>query len=304
MSISRKEFLKACTLFTGGFFIKSSSLLGQLQEKKDGFITLRDNYGIYLERGGTIAWYVTPDAVVVIDSQFPDTAKNFIASLQKITTRKIDILFNTHHHADHTSGNVYLKDFTSKIVAHENCVEFQKKAYGNDPAKPQVYADTVFKTSWSAAIGKEKITAKYYGPGHTGGDSVIHFENANIVHVGDLVFNRISPYIDLNGGGSILNWINVLDSIAKYYPKETLYIFGHGITNEFVTGSVKDVLLMRDYLSALKDLVSSGIKSGKTKEQITTADEIPGFKDIKEMRPGMRKMSLERTYDELSENKN
>ncbi len=304
MSISRKDFLKACTLAAGGIILKSSNILGQLQEKTEGFITLRDNFGIYIERGGTIAWLASSDAVVVVDSQFPDTAKNFTASLQKITPRKIDLLFNTHHHGDHTPGNVYLKNYTAKIVAHENCIELQKKSYGNDPGKPQVYADTTFKDEWSAILGKEKITAKYFSPAHTGGDSVIHFESLNIAHVGDLVFNRTFPYIDLAGGGSVVNWINVLEKVIKYYSKETLFIFGHGITNEFVTGSMQDVNLMKDYISALVDFVSNEIKKGRTKEQIALADEIPGFKDLKEMRAGLKKMNLEKTYDELTKNKN
>jgi cyclase len=211
--------LKACAILTGGVIIKSSNILGQIQEKKDGLITLRDNYGIYLEKGGTIAWYADSDAVIVIDSQFPDSAKNFITALHKVTSRKIDILFNTHHHGDHTSGNVILKEYAAKIVAHENCVENQKKSAGSDFSKPQAYADITYKTEWSAGTSKEKVTAKYFGPAHTSGDSVIHLENANIVHVGDLVFNQTFPFIDLASGGTIVNWIKVLESISKYYPK-------------------------------------------------------------------------------------
>lgn len=300
MNITRKEFLRACTLAAGGLMIKSNGILSQIQEKKSGFIKLRDGFGIYLERGGTIAWYTSNDGVAVVDSQFPDSAKNFIAALQKVTTRKIDVLFNTHHHGDHTLGNTVLKDYALRITAHENCVENQKKNAGNDSNKPQVYADTTYTDIWTAALGKEKVTAKYFGRAHTGGDSVIHFENLNIVHTGDLVFNRTFPYIDLASGGSITNWMSVLENISKYYSKETLYIFGHGVTNDHVTGSVKDVLLMRDYLSALRDYVAGEIKNGKTKEQVAAAEGIPGFKDMKELKTGIKKMNLEKMYEELS----
>ena len=60
----------------------------------------------------------------------------------------------------------------------------------------QLYPDTTFSESWSQKVGRETITARYYGRAHTDGDAVIHFENANIVHCGDLVFNRRFPYID------------------------------------------------------------------------------------------------------------
>ena len=130
----------------------------------------------------TIGWYATKETVVVIDSQFPETAKNFIAGLKEKSSRKIDILFNTHYHGDHTSGNIYLKGLCRKNCLHrKNCRMLQEKNDKKDPSKPQAYPDTTFMEEWSRDFGKEKVTAKYFGPAHTGGDSVIHFENANIV---------------------------------------------------------------------------------------------------------------------------
>ena len=57
----------------------------------------------------------------------------------------------------------------------------------------QAYADTTFKTDWKVDLGNEIVSARYYGPGHTSGDSVIFFERANIVHGGDLLFRRVHP---------------------------------------------------------------------------------------------------------------
>jgi cyclase len=300
MKITRKAFLKAGALIGGGIFLQGNHILNRLQEKTGRFKKLRDNVGVYTERGGTIGWLADENIVVVIDSQFPDTAKNFYLSLQEITPRKIDRLFNTHYHSDHTSGNNYLKAFVEKIVAHKNCAEQQKNNYGNDPSKPQTYPDTIFSDQWTEKINNEKISAKYFGPAHTGGDSVIYFENANIAHIGDLVFNKTYPYIDLKGGGSIRNWVVVLDQITKYYLKDTTYIFGHGITDDHVVGSKNDLTAMRDYLSSLIDFVSKEIKNGKTKEQIVSVAAILGFNDLREKSPGIKKMNLEKMYEELT----
>lgn len=300
MKFTRKEFLKTGVLITGGVLIQGHKLFYNMQEKVSGFKVIRNNFGIYTQRGGTIGWYADKDAVVVIDSQFPDTVKNFIAELQKKTTRKIDLFFNTHHHSDHTGGNIYIKDFADKMIAHEKCVEFQKKNYGSNPNAQQVYASTTFTDEWRQKIGKETVAAKYFGPAHTGGDAIIHFEKANIAHAGDIVFNRTYPYIDSNGGGSVANWIETLEMVIKYYSKDTLFIFGHGATNDLVKGSLVDVIAMKDLLSALVDFVSKEMKSGKTRLEISLSTDISGTNGWKERVAGMLRIVLEKVYDELN----
>lgn len=300
MKLSRKEFLRAGAILSGGFFLNGSKIFSNIQVQQGSFKELRNNIGIFTERGGTIGWYVTKDGVVVIDSQYPESAKNLVAGLQQRTSRKIDILFNTHHHGDHTSGNFFLKDYAAKIVAHENCKLFQEKNDKKDPAKPQAYANATFTNTWSDELGKEKVTARYFGPAHTTGDSVIHFEEANIAHVGDLVFNQTFPFIDSNGGGSIKSWYETLGKVAKHYSKDTLFIFGHSISDELLTGSIEDVLAMQKYIGALAEFVDDEIQKGKTKEEISAAPEIPGFAHLKERWQGARKMNLEKAYDELA----
>lgn len=299
MKLTRKDFIKTSSIITAGLLLPIKSFSRFLSED-DNFKKIRDNIGIYTERGGTIGWYVSNDAVVVVDSQYPETARNFMEGLKKKTTRKIDLLFNTHHHGDHTAGNIYLKDYTDKIVAHEKCLELQKKFYGNDPNKPQVYPDTTFKDEWTVILGKEKVTAKYFGTAHTGGDSVIYFEKANFAHVGDLVFNKTYPFIDLSGGASLEGWIDVLEKIAVHYLKDTVYIFGHGITNDLVTGNSDNLYAMRSYISALFDFVSKEIKSGKTSEEINKTTSIRGFENLKERWTGALKMNIEKTYEYLT----
>lgn len=300
MKLTRKQFLKSGALLTGGLILPGFKFYNPFQEPTYKFTTIRNNIGIFTERGGTIGWYATNDALVVIDSQYPESAKNLIEGLKQKTQRKIDILFNTHHHGDHTAGNIVLKDYTNKIVAHENCKALQEKNYGGNPEKPQAYPTATFTNTWGENIGKEKVVARYFGPAHTGGDSVVHFENANIAHVGDLVFNKTFPFIDANGGGSLTDWPDVLEKILKHYDNDTAFIFGHSIADEFLVGSKKDISKMRDYLTSLVEFVSGEIKKGRTKEEIAAAASIPGFEEMKERWQGARKMNLERAYDALS----
>lgn len=301
MKVTRKDFLKSSAILTGGLFLPGFKFLNPLQEQKFKFTDLRNNIGIFTERGGTIGYYTTKESLVVIDTQFPDTAKNLVEGLKQKSDRKIDLLFNTHHHGDHTSGNIYLKDYTNKIISHENCKVLQEKNYGNNPERPQAYPNVTFKQMWKEDLGKEKVAAIYFGEAHTGGDSVIHFENANVAHLGDLVFNKTYPFIDPNGGGTIKAWHVVLGKVINHFSKDTLFIFGHAINNDLLTGSVDDVIEMQNYFAALIEFVSNEIKNGKSKEEIINSPAIPGFENLKERSQGAKKMNLERAYDQLKQ---
>ncbi len=301
MKVTRKNFLKSSAILTGGLFLPAFKFISPFQEQKFKFTDLKNNIGIFTERGGTIGYYTTKEALVVIDTQFPDTAKNLIEGLKQKSGRKIDLLFNTHHHGDHTSGNIVLKDYANKIIAHENCKALQEKNYGNNPERPQAYPNVTFKQTWKEDLGKEKVTAIYFGEAHTGGDSVIHFENSNIAHLGDLVFNKTYPFIDPSGGGSIKGWYDVLGKLIKHFSNDTLFIFGHAINNDLLTGSIDDVKEMQNYFEALIDFVSSEIQKGKTKEEIINSPSIPRFENLKERSQGAKKMNLERAYDQLKQ---
>jgi glyoxylase-like metal-dependent hydrolase (beta-lactamase superfamily II) len=267
----------------------------------EGIKEIRPNIGIFTEKGGTIGWYVSDDAVVVVDSQFPDSAKHFVEELKKKTKRNIDILFNTHHHGDHTAGNFFMKDFVEKIVAQENCVKLQKKFYGEgDKKDKQVYADVTFKDEWELDLGNEKIKANYFGSAHTSGDTVLHFQYANVVHIGDLVFNHAYPYMDRPAGCTAEGSIEVLEKAVSVFDNDTKFICGHADTDENVTFSIDVLIVMRDYFSALLEFVGKEMKAGKTLTEIQKAASVPGFENLAERWEGAKDMNLKAAYEELN----
>jgi len=250
------------------------------QESAGTWRELRRGVGIYTELGGTIGWHLGPEALVVVDSQMSIPARHFLAAVRERSARRIDVLVNTHHHGDHTGGNGVLEPESESIVAHENVPLLQLKAArrrGN--VDEQVVAHSLFTHGWRSEIGSEVVSAQHHGPAHTGGDSVVHFEKAGVVHMGDLVFNRWYPFIDRQGGGSVKGWITVLERVIASYPKEAVFVFGHGSDRFGVTGSVADLALQRDFFSALLDHVESGIATGEPKARIIAAESLPGFDD-------------------------
>lgn len=300
--LHRRQFLHTSTFAIGSTFLPSS-WLQQLLAPAGEMKTLRNNVGIFTERGGTIAWLIDKEGLAVVDTQFPDTAVHLIEEIRKKSDRKIDLLINTHHHGDHSGGNIAFKGMVDKVVAHQNSKANQERvAIAAKTEEKQLYPDTTYTDKWSQKVGAETISLHYYGPGHTNGDSFIHFENANVVHCGDLMFNRRFPNIDRPAGASISNWIVALGKARKIFSKDTLYIFGHAAEGLPVTGTEKELVAMQNYLSKVLKFVKKEIKAGKTKEQLLAAkiQVIPGAEEWKGQ--GIER-SLTTAFDELTEGK-
>jgi cyclase len=263
---------------------------------------LRRGVGIFTARGGTIGWLATPDGVLVVDSQYADTAPACIDGVKQKSAHAIDVLVNTHHHGDHTSGNKVFRPLVKTIVAHENSALWQKKSAEQAKTEAdQAYPDKTFTDSWKTTIGTETVSAKYYGPGHTSGDAVILFEKANVVHMGDLMFNHFHPFIDRPAGASIVNWIKTLEKVPGEHSADTIYIFGHGKEGFGVTGRKAELVKFHDYLSAAVDYTRKQMQAGKSKEETAKLEMLPGFDDYGSPVPGRISLAgvLSVAYDEL-----
>lgn len=281
--ITRRHFLLSGSLFVGASLVPGAAQLAHwLQLSQGNMQLIRRNVGFFTERGGTIGWLLDPQGIVVVDTQFPEQAGHLIEHIRQQSQRPFDLLINTHHHGDHTGGNIAFKDLVGKVVGHTNCLSnHQKQAKERNAEATQLFADTTFDKEWSQRVGDELITARYFGAGHTNGDIVVHFENANVAHVGDLMFNRRFPYIDRPGGANIRSWIQVLRNIRKTYAKDTIFIFGHAADGFPVTGTHADLKAFENYLSRLLQTVQKAIKAGQNKEQVLAITTIPGAPEWK-----------------------
>jgi glyoxylase-like metal-dependent hydrolase (beta-lactamase superfamily II) len=285
MALSRRSFLVTSSLAAASAFVRPPRLAAQAPQPAQAppatsFRELRGGVGVFEGRGGTIGYLVTPDALVVVDAQYPDTAALCLEGLRQRSGRRIDALINTHHHGDHTAGNGVFREAAARIVAHARVPELQKQAAEQQgTAASQVYADTTFTDVWRLPVGKETVTARYYGPAHTSGDAVIHFEQANVVHIGDLIFNRRHPVIDRPAGASIRNWASILEQVAANHTPDTLYIFGHGREGFGITGTRADLFLQRDYFTALLEATRKAVAAGTPKEAFVKMEGLPGFPD-------------------------
>jgi glyoxylase-like metal-dependent hydrolase (beta-lactamase superfamily II) len=296
--MQRRSFIRTTGLTAGLMALSSKEMFAALfQQPAFKIKMLRGDIGIFSERGGTIGFYQSKDGYVVIDSEFPDPAKHLIDELKKMKEMPFKFLINTHHHGDHTGGNIAFKDIAEHVVGHENClINYKRVAEQSKTVDKQLFQDITFGDTWKQKIGKERIRTYYYGPAHTNGDAIIHFEHANIAHMGDLMFNQLAPFIDRSAGANIKNWITVLQKAQKTFDKDTLFVFGHAGDPEKVTGSKEDLAAFEDYLGKLLDFVAAEIKAGKSKDDIIKVKEIPGVS----WKNSGAERSLTAAYDELT----
>ena len=291
MSQTRRGFLATSAAAALGVTVARplSVFAGQQAQAEPVFTPIRRNVGTFTMRGGTVGWLVNARGVAVVDTQFPAEARALLAGLQeRSSSRPVDVLLNTHHHGDHTSGNPVFHGIAQRVVAHGMADQHMRRAPGTQPqsqqqdpnAIPPLYPDTTFTHAWSADVGDERIVARHHGRAHTSGDAAITFERANVVHMGDLMFHRRHPVVDRAAGASMRNWMRVLEHVVSAHARDTIFIFGHANTGLPVTGGPDDLLRFRDYLGAVLSFVAGQVQAGRTRDEILGMREpLAGFEE-------------------------
>lgn len=283
--MQRRSFLRHTGLtLTGLALLNKETLASFLKDPAWKIRMLNEHTGIFTERGGTILFLLTKKGMAVVDSQFPDTATHLIDELKKKSEKPFRYLLNTHHHGDHSSGNTAFKDMVEHVVAHENSKANQLRVAAEQKTAPEKFLApdiTYGAEGWKKKLGKERIRTYYFGAAHTNGDSIIHFENGNVAHLGDLLFNRRHPYIDKTSGASIANWIVLLNKALSTFDNSTRYVCGHAAEGYDVLVKPDDLKVFSDYLGNVLKFTEAEIRAGKTKEEILKAREIPGSPEWK-----------------------
>jgi glyoxylase-like metal-dependent hydrolase (beta-lactamase superfamily II) len=286
MASNRRQFLlsSAGVLAAGALGRRSVARAWQRQQPPPAtFTPIRRNVGQFVARGGTVGYLINADGIVVVDSQYPDSAARLLEGLnERSGGRAVDVLLNTHHHFDHTEGNIVFKGVAKHVVAHARAAEHMRQPPGRQ-AQPgeKLFPDTTFADTWRADVGDERIRATHYGRAHTSGDAVITFERANVAHLGDLGFNRRQPVIDRPAGAFIGHWATVLDRAVADHDGDTIFIFGHTGSGVSVTGPASDVTRFAAYLRALLEFTGGQIKAGRSAAEITAIrDPLKGFEDF------------------------
>ncbi len=206
--------------------------------------------------GGNIGVSAGPEGILIIDDQYAPLAEKIADAINNISNAEIKYVVNTHYHGDHTGSNAYFKEVKdSTIFAHDNVrkrlVEKEDHSYAELPV-------VTFKQGVTFHFNDDTINVMHMPAGHTDSDSVVWFENANVLHPGDLFFEGRFPYIDLDGGGTVEGYINNVTKLIGMLKEDTKIIPGHG--NLATKADYQKALdMMIDTAAKVKIMKSKGI---------------------------------------------
>ncbi|MBS1934769.1 MAG: MBL fold metallo-hydrolase, partial [Bacteroidetes bacterium] len=157
--MQRRIFLRNTSLALGALSLTNTRLLAQLFSADPWKMKiLRNDVGIFTEKGGTIAYLLTKKGIVVVDAEFPEQSQHLITELKKLNDNPFQLLINTHHHGDHTSGNISFKGIVKEVAAHTNSlVNQQKVAVVQKTEDKQLYPNITYNDSWQYKIAHEEI---------------------------------------------------------------------------------------------------------------------------------------------------
>jgi cyclase len=237
--------------------------------------------GVYMLQGagGNIGLSVGEDYAFLIDDQYAPLTSKIVAAVKAITDKPIKFVLNTHWHGDHTGGNENLGTAGTLIVAHDNVrrrmstEQFLEFFNQKVPPAPKVALPAVtFNDTVTFHINGDELHAFHVPPAHTDGDSVVHFRKTNVLHTGDLFFNGLYPFIDVDSGGGIEGMIAASDRMLALVNDTTKIIPGHG-----PLAGKADLKAFRDMLAGLRDALKPLLAAGKTVEQAVAAKPFAAF---------------------------
>ena len=219
-------------------------------------------------RGGNIGLSYGGDGNVLIDDQFAPLTDRILAAVRTVDPDPVRFVLNTHWHGDHTGGNENLGERGIVIVAHDNVrrrMSMDQVVRGNAvPAAPAGALPVVtFSDDLSFHLNGDEIRVRHVEHAHTDGDALVHWTRANVLHMGDVYFNDMLPFIDLDSGGSIDGLIAAVEAALAIADEATVIVPGHG-----PVARRADLQRYRDMLVGLRARVAEGIAAGRSLETI------------------------------------
>jgi cyclase len=230
---------------------------------------------LYLLQGPTANVLLSSgkDGVLLVDDEMVPVTENLKMVITEITDKPIKFVINTHHHADHTEGNIKLGEEGAIIIAHENVrkrlstPQYTEFDNTTTPAYPEKGLPIItFSNNMKLHFNDDEIKIIHIKNGHTDGDSIVYFTKDNVIHVGDLFSDAERPYIDINSNAKIDDLIKSLQEIAPLINNNTIIVGGHhGESN--ITKFKNYTKMVNDY----RNVANQGIEMGMSLDDILTS---------------------------------
>ena len=232
--------------------------------------------------GGNIGMSAGEDGVFLIDDQFAPLTDKIVAAIKKVSDKDIRFLINTHIHPDHTGGNENFGKQGVIIVGHDNIrSRLQDSMFGRPPLPDIALPMITFNDTVTFHINGEAVRALKLPNSHTDGDTLIHFQGSDVIHVGDVFRTTTYPYIDKAHGGSFQGTLDALAILIEMAGPSTKIIPGHGdIADREMAETFRNMLV------TIKDRMMEQVQQGKTLQEVMTANITEDYDERWAPKPG------------------
>lgn len=232
-------------------------------------LKLADNLTMLYGPGGNVLVLNGPNGKIVVDTFVQPAWEKLKQALDAMGSQPIKTLIDTHWHFDHTDNNAHFRDAGAQIVAHENTKKRLSEAHDLlgmhfAPAPPRALPTETFGAMY--AMENEQIHLTHVAPAHTDTDIFVRYPKLNVLHMGDVFFNGMYPFIDASTGGHINGMIAGAEQGLKLADRRTKIVPGHG-----PLGDKAALTNFRDMLVTVRNRVAKLKKSGQTVEQVVAA---------------------------------
>ncbi len=226
--------------------------------------------------GGNLGLSIGGDGVVLIDDGLPPLTDELLEAIGGLTEKPIEFLINTHVHGDHIGGNETLADAGATIVAHDKLrarllADGITTDRGDVPAPKGALPVVTFSDSVTFHLNGRSAYVFHVEQAHTDGDAVIHFREDNVIHAGDVMFNRLFPFIDLDSGGSVDGFVAAQKRILGLVDDDTKIIPGHG-EMAGKADLAAAIAMLEDAHGRVKALVDAGMSKAEILAENPLAD--------------------------------
>jgi len=242
-------------------------------------VTVAPGLTVLMGRGGNIGLSTGEDGALLIDDQYDRSAEAILQAVKATTDKPLRFVINTHWHGDHVGSNEKMAESGAVIVAHDNVRTRMSVGQFSKFWDRQVEASAAgalpvvtFPEEVIFHWNDETIHAIHVPHAHTDGDTIIHFQKANAIHMGDVYFNGIYPFIDVESGGGIEGLIAACDRALELADSETKIIPGHGALS-----NPQELRNYRLMLETIRGNIQKLIDQGMTLEQVLAANPTAQF---------------------------
>jgi cyclase len=216
------------------------------------------------------------DGIVLIDTCGAKVADRLLAAVKRVSGKPIRFVIDTHAHGDHSGGNAFFQKLAPVIARHtvRTRMAAGNEVTGDKPSPSDALPSITFDGELILHLNGEDIRLVSLPPAHTDGDLVVFFKKANAVSMGDVFMPPAASFGDRHYGGSMSGLITALDFLLPQIPADAKIIPGHGAIS-----TRSEVARGLQVLKEMKVVVESGVKAGKTLEQLTAERPFDKWRD-------------------------